>query len=369
MHGALKWILFLVASVAIRLSGWAVELPEAETYTVAIFTANRAGAVADGELRALEDYVSASVTSQGIRVVSMETALEAVAGMAPGANADVFDGRLAQSSSAVRLAQTLGATHLLHVTLTGYHATRRTVNAYGVKTANDELTVRVTYKILDGNTGASLAADTVQATKTMQNSHELGDVSSGRLNELLGEAAVRVATSLKRQLDRGGLTRSADPGMVTVEIATELGDVFVPDIRIGASNTVSITADRYKVSALAATVEIDGIAIGTAPGKFETRAGLHKLRVMREGFKPWERTVNLSQGQKLNVVLEMTDAAYVRWQDATRFMNDLKNGASLTDAQVEVLKGQARMLEKSGFRVNVDTKEGITLAHRSIFGL
>jgi hypothetical protein len=186
------------------------------------------------------------------------------------------------------------------------------------------------------------------------------------LNGLLEEAAQKVAVSLKRQIDRGRLaSTSAAQGTVTFTLTTELADVYIPDVRIGAENTISISDSKYKVSALAATVEIDGIAVGTAPGQIQAKAGLHKLRVVREGFKPWERTVNLSNGQKLNVALEMTDAGYARWQDATRFINDLKNGAKLTDAEVKVLEGQAKMFEQSGFKV--DTKEGIQITNKSLF--
>jgi len=42
-------------------------------------------------------------------------------------------------------------------------------------------------------------------------------------------------------------------------------------------------------------------------------------------------------------------------QRPTAFLNALKNGAKLTDAEVEVLKGQAKMLSQSGFKV--DTKD------------
>ena len=38
---------------------------------------------------------------------------------------------------------------------------------------------------------------------------------------------------------------------------------------------------------------------------------------------------------------------------------EIQNGAKLTDAQVKVLEGQAKMFENSGFKVN--TKEGITI--------
>jgi len=327
--------------------------------TVAIFTANRAGKTGDDELGALEDYITGKVTELDVHVISGETALNAVAGMAPGAKANALDAQLADSTSAVRLAQTLGATHLLQVTISGFDSNKKTIDAYGVKTTNDERTARVTYKILDGNTGASLAADTVRVTKMVQQAEGLSDERSDVLNDLLAEASGKVAASLKRQLDRGRLTTSAAQGLVSVTLTTELADVYIPDVRIGAENTVSISDSKFKVSALAATVEVDGIAVGTAPGKIEARAGLHKLRVVREGFKPWERTVNFSNGQSFNVPLEMSEAGYARWKEATAFINDLKNGAKLTDGQVKVLEGEAKMLENSGFKVN--TKEGITI--------
>jgi hypothetical protein len=340
--------------------------PKPSATTVAIFVANRAGKIGDTELGALEDYITGRVTDLNVQVISGETALAAIAGMEPGTKTTALDAQLAQGTSAVRLAQTLGATYLMQVTLTGFDSNKKTIDAYGVKTVNDECTARVTYKILDGVTGASLAADTVRVTKMVQNTPEMADERSGVLNSLLEEAAGKVAISLKRQIDRGHLaSTSATQGTVTFTLTTELADIYIPDVRIGAENTLSISDSKFKVSALAATVEIDGIAVGTAPGQIQAKAGLHKLRVVREGFKPWERTVNLSNGQKLNVALEMSEAGYARWQDATKFINELKNGARLTDGEVKRLEGEAKMLEQSGFKV--DTKEGIQITNKSIF--
>lgn len=337
--------------------------------TVAIFTANRAGEVGDNELGALEDYITGKVTELNVHVISGETALNAVAGMTPGAKANELDAQMANSASAVRLAQALGATHLLQVTLSGFDSNKQTIDAYGVKAINDERTARVTYKILDGNTGASLAADTVRASKVVQQSSGgLSDDRSSLLNDLLAEAAGKVAASLKRQIDRGRLTTSAGKGDVTVNFTTELADLYIPDVRIDKDNTVRMSEDKLKVSAVA-TIEVDGLAVGTAPGKLTVKPGLHKLRVVREGYKPWERTVNFTNGQTLNVGLEMSEAGYARWKESTAFINDLKNGAKLTDGQVKVLEGQAKMFENSGFKVN--TKEGITInagPTRSLFG-
>jgi hypothetical protein len=337
--------------------------------TVAIFTANRAGKAGDAELGALEDYVTGRVTDLNVRVISGETALNAVSRMTPGAAATALDAQLADSTSAVRLAQSLGATHLLQVTIAGVESNKKTIDAYGVKTVNNEFVARVTYKILDGTTGASMASDTVRVSKLVQQSSEgLTDERSGVLNGLLAEAADKVAASLKRQLDRGRITAaSPGQGLVTVSFTTEIADLYIPDVRLDKDNTVRLSESKLTVSPRA-TIEVDGIAVGTAPGTLEVRAGLHKLRVVREGCKPWERTVNFTAGQKFNIPLEMTEAGYARWQESTAFINTLKNGAKLTDAQVKVLEGQAKMLENSGFKVN--TKEGITIntGPRSLFG-
>ena len=82
--------------------------------------------------------------------------------LTPGAKPTDLDAQLAQGTSAVRLAQTLGANYLLQVSIAGADSAKNNVDAYGVKQTNDVRTVRVTYKILDGNNGASLAADTVR---------------------------------------------------------------------------------------------------------------------------------------------------------------------------------------------------------------
>ena len=337
--------------------------------TVAIFATNHAGKEGAAQLGALEDYITGKVTELNVRVISGETALNAVSSMAPGAGPNALDAQLAESTSAVRLAQTLGATHLLQVSISGFDASTQTIDAYGVKTINEEDTARVTYKILDGTSGASLAADTVKVPKVVQQSANNVTQRSDILNGLLADASEKVAASLKRQLERGRITTSTAPANVSVTFTTELADVYIPDVRINPENTLTIGESKYKVSALAATIEIDGIAVGTAPGKLEVKAGLHKLRVVREGFKPWERTVNFANGQKLNVALEMSEAGYARWAEASKFINDLKNGAKLTDGQVKVLEGQAKALQNSGFKVN--TTDGITInagTGRSLFG-
>lgn len=338
------------------------------TYKVAIVTTNRAGTVGDTELGALEDYVTGKVTNLGVQVISAETMLNAVGNLEPGAQKAKLDQEMSQSTSAIRLAQALGADYLMQVTLTGFEDNKRKVDAYGVQNTTEERAARVTYKILDGNTGASLASDTVRVAQAFQQTAESSHDRSNVLNPLLEEAAGKIATVLQRAIARGQITPpAASAAAVTVEFTTEIADLYVPDVRLGAENTLQISESKFKVSALSATIEVDGLAVGTAPGKLTVKPGLHKVRIVRDGYEPWERNVNFTAGQKLAVTLKMTDAAYARWKDATAFMNNLKNGAKLTDAEVKKLEGEAKMLEQSGFKVN--TKDAPSIVNKSIFGL
>jgi hypothetical protein len=122
---------------------------------------------------------------------------------------------------------------------------------------------------------------------------------------------------------------------------------------------VSISESKYRLAPLNASVEIDGVAVGSAPGALSIRPGFSKLRITRDGFAPWERTINAVEGQTLSIALTLSESGYARWKDATTFINGLKDGARLTDAQVKVLEGYGKMLSESFSRM--DTKENVRL--------
>ena len=111
------------------------------------------------------------------------------------------------------------------------------------------------------------------------------------------------------------------------------------------------------VQPLDVTVELDGIALGSAPGAFQAYPGLHKLRLSREGFDDWERTVNIYDGQTLRVALQMSAAGYARWADTTAFLASLDNKRKLTDAEAEKIRGLAKFFSESHYRV--DAKDNI----------
>lgn len=314
--------------------------------------------------RAMAAEITASGQSaEASRVtrVVQELAPESVPG-------DLLDQVLSNNTSALRLAQDLGADYLLVASLASYGTKTRNINTYGVQMLTAENTLRVSYKILDAAAAGSLIGDTVKVSNSQRQTANATEVNSDSINELLDEAAVKVADSLIGK-KRSIAAPAAPAKMATVTIECNAGDLFVPDVRIGSDNTVAISEAKWKVQALDVTVEVNGTAVGSAPSTFQVRPGLSKLRLSRQGYRDWEKTVNLFDGQRLSVALTLDDSGYARWKDATKFMNDLKNGAKLTDAEVKRIEGDAKRLEQSGYKINVDTKEALHIEnkHQSIF--
>jgi hypothetical protein len=337
----------------------------AKTYSAAIVVSNRAGAKYDDQLAPLEDLLSARLADLGFQLVSRELVASNLRGFVPpGAPTDsestraaaAAEAALLDQSSALRLAQSLGTDYVLHASITSYAETQRNVTAYGQSLANHEFTLRVAYKILDAQGGGALTGDVVKAVRTEQgNAHASAEIG-GLFADLLDDAAGQITTSLQGRIAANRIA-AAKPAAkaVTITLAVEAADLFIPDIRINTENVVSIGESKLKISPLNATVEVDGVAVGTAPGSISLKPGVSHLRLSHEGFQSWERTINAVDGQTLSIALAMTESGLARFRESTAFLNELKNGAKLTDAQVKLLEGKAKSLENSFFKV--ETKE------------
>ena len=189
------------------------------------------------------------------------------------------------------------------------------------------------------------------------------------LAELLDDATTQIASALRAKVAQNRIAApKAKAAPVTITLNVETADLYIPDVQIGPGNTVSIQDGKLAVAPLNVTVEVDGVAVGSAPGKLQVKPGLSKLRLTRDGYKTWERTINAVEGQTITVAMQMSPEGLARWQELTAFMNALKDQAKLTDAQIEVLKGQAQMLRQSGFKVDTKDAPTINVDSRSIFG-
>ncbi|HEY1718832.1 MAG TPA: hypothetical protein VGH42_11155, partial [Verrucomicrobiae bacterium] len=325
----LKWLAICISMFA------CAHLMSQETGTAtprkaAIFVENRAGPAFNDKVEVLEDLLTSRITDKGFSVISREDAINALktystvevtaasgtavsakvatpagqTGIAAEVNkamgAEVSatpatikaDQALSDSSSALRLAQNLGADYLLVASITSFGTKKITDSE--LKTVDVINTLRVSYKILDGVKAGSLIADTVKATKTTRFTEDSQTEDSGLIDDLLDDAATQVAENAGRKQSTIAAA-SVLPNSVEITVSCGMQDlvnlpVSVPDIRVLDDGTVLVSTNNLGIQVLDATVEIDGIAIGTAPGKFKVHPGLSKMKITREGFTPWERT-------------------------------------------------------------------------------
>jgi len=149
------------------------------------------------------------------------------------------------------------------------------------------------------------------------------------------------------------LVAEADTVDFTIECSlTGIKDqpITVPNVELRSDSRVTLADGNLEVQPLDVRVELDGVAIGSAPGSFQARPGLHKLRLSREGFKVWERTINVHIGDELRVAMQMSDADYPRWKDNLSFLQGLEVDRKLTDAEVKRFEGVAICFSESHYR-------------------
>jgi len=334
----------------------------------AIFVDNRAGKELNPKVIVLEDFVSSRVATLGFQVISREIAINALKNYTAhqpkptkqetaGAELDQL---LTDNTSAQRLAQNLGADLVLHVSIVSLGSEKKDYEdkELGLRTVNMGQTLRVSYKIVEGWGGGAFMGDTVRVGKTTRFTPNLTTQDSDVINELLDEASLKVSEHISKRgavIAAGVATR---PNFVKVSITPRMIDlanlpITVPKIEIGEDGKPVVRGQYTAAQAMDVNVELDGVSIGSAPNSFTVPPGLHKLRLSREGFRDWVKTINCFEGQLLEVSLQMTEAGYQRWKDNTGFLQNLEKDRKLTEAEVKVLEGKAQLLRQSGFRIDL----------------
>jgi hypothetical protein len=274
-----------------------------------------------------------------------------------------LDQALSDNTSALRLAQNLGADFILIPAITTYGTEKRTYSGDGIATINVLHTLRVSYKIAEAGTGGEIKGGMVMATKTIRQSGGLQVDDTDVINELLDDAAGQLADTITQNANSLPTTVAKDK-MVNFNIACSMTDprqqpILISAVGVSADNTVIATNPPVAVQPLDVTVELDGIALGSAPGTFFAYPGLHKLRLSREGFDAWERTINVYDGQTLRVALQMSAAGYARWAATTSFLATLDNNRKLTDAEAEKIRGLAKFYSESHYRIDATNNNSV----------
>ena len=281
--------------------GWLLAVPAAQAAPrAALFVQNQAGAALESKLDAFAELAGARLTAAGFEVIRPQDVLarfaesrdaqseqalrQAVEALQTAKSEGTADEPL-QAASALRLAQLTGADYLVFAALVSLGENQVQFQGYGVEQATSATTLRVALRVLEGAAGAQLYGDTIAVSETLaQNAHlqvEAGDQVNALLDRGAAELAGRVGGSLAK-------IEAAKPAEAAL-----------------ANVTVAATAEG-------ATVEVDGVAVGSAPGAFQLRPGVHRMRVAKEGYATWEKSVNVFDGQTLNIAMELSAEGLAR---------------------------------------------------------
>jgi curli biogenesis system outer membrane secretion channel CsgG len=344
----------------------------------AIFVKNRGCEIPPEKVMVLEDFVVARVGDLCFTTMSREDTLNAVKRFSPaGANAGTpqrleqeTDRILSDDTSALALARNMGADFVLVASLTALSQQEQQFEGYGVKTQVLAQTLDATYRLLDRARGAVIASGAASATEQVRGTPNLQQ-KVDLIDPLIRQVAANLTEVMKRRCSAAALPEAARLDGAGFTVTATLRDIAVPNISLDqASGRFVVGANPLTLSPTTVQVSVDGVTVGGTPGTFRTTPGLHKMQLRAPGFRPWDGTVNITDGFNLSVAMQLDDEAFARWRETTRMLQDLKQGQQLTDAQVDLIRGVARFFANSNYSVNwkVDTKEAPPIVVPSLWG-
>ncbi len=344
---------------------------------MAIFVKQRPVSVAPEKVSVFEDLVSADSTGPGVQIIRREDLVNAVNRIAPaGPNAgtdllgsEAVDRILSNQTSAVQLAAQMKADVILTASITALQRFKRHLDdpTTGTHTDVDQWTLVSTYGLIDGVTGASLAAGTVQSDYAKRDTPEL-KVEVDAIDVLLRDAASRIGAAVRATVADTRTRLAATPAAdVMVKFSAVLADLSIPDVRTNEAGEYVVGANNYNLQPMNVMVKVDGVAMGAAPGAFPLRPGLHRARFERPGLEPMEMMVNAREGLEISVPLQFTPEGRANWQRDAVFFNDLKNGAVMRDAELIKVRAVADFLRQSNIRLDTTNVQNLNLGGQSIW--
>ncbi|MDR0994114.1 MAG: PEGA domain-containing protein [Verrucomicrobiota bacterium] len=332
MKNTWKW---LISGLVFGLGAMAFAAP-----TAALFVQNRAGAPLEGQIDAFGDMLAARLSDAGFGVIRAQDVLSRFAESRDAADAQLIrqavevlqsvksEGTVdepTEAASALRLSQLMNAELLVMASLISVGDNRVRVNSYGMDQESTVKVLRMGLRILDGATGAQLYGDAVAVTDRVMQGGNIQVQAGDQLNDLLDRGAADLAMRVASSTDRIQSERTpADSSLARVQVQT---------------------------STDGATVEVDGVAVGSTPGAFQLRPGVHRMRISKEGYATWERSVNVSDGQVLQVAMDLSAHGLARKGEleAQERLDDIAREQSTATAAMK--GGVASMASNSYIRL------------------
>jgi tetrahydromethanopterin S-methyltransferase subunit H len=299
----------------------------------AVFVQNRAGNEFQEKIDGFRDLITARLTAKGFAVIdkndvvakfqesrtddgAIRNVIKAATDLTRAVKTEAPVEDIITDASALRMAQMLGADYLVFATITSFGQEQKTFKGqgtvYGTDNAVTDHIMHMTLKVCEGVRGSTVYGDVVNATERIPQTQNLEINSTEITNKLFNAGALQLADNVSKKIE----------------------DIRAVKLDKGAVVDFSVSSNVQ-----GATVELDGAAIGAAPGKFQASEGLHQMRVSKERYATWEKTVNIHAGQALNVTLDLSSEGIQR-----------ADAVSETENKKMIAEGEKAMLDKSYVR-------------------
>ena len=378
-----KLIFLLVVSFVLPFMGSAKEGSASsnikpEKRKAAIFVANREIKISSNQAKVLEDLIASHVAGNGFLVLTRNVILDSVSKSLRQpklGDEDIkllkeigdfvrtergepvptrsLEEKLSKQTSAMRLAQSLGANMILFATIQSYGHEKRIFKGNEiapVATVTHYHNLRVSYRLGFSADGVSVAGNQIKVTRAWRESSSIKRETDDLLNDMIEEAA----SKLSKQILAANRTIKEVPKVNGVGVSFSVKPALPGGAVLQLPKYEDEDIKMEVETSVAADVLIDGISIGAVSTNMRVASGLHQIAVQMDGYKPWKRFVNVSEGQKIQVILEMTQDGFERWKETIDFFQEMSKNKKLTRAEMKLLEAKAEALKKAGLVINLD---------------
>lgn len=369
------------------------EAPQApKRLYAALFVIDSMDCASEKQLDTFRSIVSSRMAQTGFSVINQDVVIEALRKEGLSLSPDTL-GAITREGTALSLSELMGADYLIIARLLGYQTQRKSYSRGQIATEMDIHKLHVGYEVLTGDNGSSFMSGAISPQKVERTTENLVVYDSDRMLELMGEAADQISLEIQGKLNELKVAQAVPvpervlmPFTVNCVIADlSLAPLTMPLFWVNNDGTLGTPEKGVKNLSLyadGAIVELDGVMIGTTPGTFEARPGVHKLTISREGNKPVVKTVNIkkqsSNPQEFNIAVSPTEAELQKLKEGILFFQKLLErnqrreielaresaitdriraetdmASRLTDAEAQRIVSYGKMLEQSGYRVDI----------------
>ena len=316
-----------------------IEEQELEPAKIAVFVQNRTRVPGmDDEVDGIRDRLAAALAEvENFEIMDSSliadtfrsykvTTDELKSGLIPG----IFSG-----GSVPRVSQMLGCDYIAAASITDARSMNRKIGGRSAKV----FTLRMSLKIMDA-TGASVDSVPLPAQQM-----PVLDADDDPMNyyQILIDKWVSQVTPVIAQKSPRWRRRTVDAANTVGFVVTTTIDSVIESLESQTKGVSGEQLQELRKVVGGATVELDGATIGSAPGQFRAAPGLHQIKVSRDWMKPYTATINITEGMRLNIALEMSDEGMRKW-------------GSIEQLRANVAQSYSEAAWRRGIKVNVDTQ-------------